>query len=81
VARCGHYRVAPAGAHRCAPLRWRRGGVGSGHDDGASVDLASSEPVVGVGGDITETVYPDDDHFSLPQSSIDHAREWLASKF
>jgi len=45
------------------------------------VDLASSEPVVGVGGDITETVYPDDDHFSLPQSSIDHAREWLASKF
>ena len=34
-----------------------------------------------LGGDVTEAVYPDDDHFSLPMSSIDHARDWLASKF
>ena len=37
--------------------------------------------VQALGGDVTETVYPDDDHFSLPGSSIDHAREWLAAKF
>ncbi len=53
-------------------------------DDGpcpTSWQLGYVEAVKALGGDITETVYPDDDHFSLPQSSIDHAREWLASKF
>ena len=37
--------------------------------------------VQALGGDVAETVYPDDDHFSLPGASIDHAREWLAAKF
>lgn len=43
--------------------------------------LGYIDAIKALGGDITETVYPDDDHFSLPTSSIDHAREWLASKF
>jgi len=34
-----------------------------------------------LGGDVTEKVYPDDDHFSLPGSSVDDAREWLATQF
>jgi Secretory lipase len=46
-----------------------------------SWQLGYIEAVKALGGDITETVYPNDDHFSLPTSSIDHAREWLASKF
>ena len=46
-----------------------------------SWQLGYIEAVKALGGDITETVYPNDDHFSLPTSSIDHAREWLAAKF
>lgn len=34
-----------------------------------------------LGGDISSSTYPDDDHFSLPQASIDEARTWLSSKF
>lgn len=34
-----------------------------------------------LGADITSSTYPHDDHFSLPQSSIDEARTWLDSKF
>ena len=43
--------------------------------------LGYIEAVKALGGDITETVYPACDHFALPSHSIDHAREWLASKF
>lgn len=39
------------------------------------------EAIRALGGDITVTEYPHDDHFSLPGASIDHAREWLAAKF
>jgi hypothetical protein len=46
-----------------------------------SWQLGYIEAVKALGGDITETVYPNDDHFSLPGTSIDHAREWLSSKF
>lgn len=34
-----------------------------------------------LGGDITSTTYPDDDHFSLPGAAIDEAREWLHARF
>ena len=34
-----------------------------------------------LGGDITSSTYPNDDHFSLPQSSVDEARTWLNAKF
>lgn len=34
-----------------------------------------------LGSDVTVKDYPNDDHFSLPQSCVDDAREWLASKF
>ena len=53
-------------------------------DDGpcpTSWQLGYIEAVKALGGDITETVYPACDHFALPSHSIDHAREWLASKF
>ena len=43
--------------------------------------LGYIEAVKALGGDITETVYPACDHFALPAHSIDHSREWLASKF
>lgn len=39
------------------------------------------DAIEALGGDITMKVYPDDDHFSLPASSIDDAREWLADRF
>lgn len=53
-------------------------------DDGpcpTSWQLGYIEAIKALGGDITETVYPACDHFALPSHSIDHAREWLASKF
>lgn len=34
-----------------------------------------------LGGEISSSRYPNDDHFSLPQSSVNEAREWLASRF
>jgi hypothetical protein len=37
--------------------------------------------ITALGGDITSTTYPNDDHFSLPQACIDEARTWLSSKF
>lgn len=54
------------------------------HDDGpcpTSWQLGYIEAIKALGGDITETVYPACDHFSLPDHSIDHARDWLAAKF
>ena len=48
------------------PLAWQQGYI---------------DAVTALGGDITTTNYPNDDHFSLPQSSVAEAREWLASKF
>ena len=33
--------------------------------------------VTELGGDVTTTVYPDDDHFSLPTSCVADARRWL----
>jgi len=37
--------------------------------------------VEALGGEITTKSFPDDDHFSLPQSSINDAKAFLASKF
>lgn len=48
------------------PVAWQRGYVAA---------------LEALGGEITVQSYPNDDHFSLPASSIDHARQWLASKF
>jgi pimeloyl-ACP methyl ester carboxylesterase len=48
------------------PLTWQLGYV---------------DAIKALGGDITSSMYPDDDHFSLPQASIDEARNWLNSKF
>ena len=39
------------------------------------------DAITALGGDVAFTEYPNDDHFSLPQSGIGEAREWLASKF
>lgn len=43
--------------------------------------LGYIDAINALGGDITSTTYPDDDHFSLPQSAIDEARSWLAARF
>lgn len=43
--------------------------------------LGYIEAVNALGGDISSSTYPEDDHFSLPQSSVNEAREWLLSKF
>ena len=48
------------------PVAWQKGYVAA---------------IEALGGDITVKSYPDDDHFSLPDHSIDHARQWLGSKF
>lgn len=48
------------------PLAWQQGYI---------------DAITALGGDITATNYPNDDHFSLPHSSVAEAREWLASKF
>lgn len=42
---------------------------------------AYADAVTALGGDITTVDYPDDDHFSLPQSCVDDAREWLGDRF
>ena len=46
-----------------------------------SWQLGYIESVRALGGDVAEKVYPDDDHFSLPGSSVDDAREWLDARF
>ena len=43
--------------------------------------LGYIEAIKALGGDITSSTYPNDDHFSLPQSSVEEARTWLNSKF
>jgi hypothetical protein len=43
--------------------------------------LGYIEAIKALGGDISSSDYPDDDHFSLPQSSVGQARAWLTSKF
>ena len=43
--------------------------------------LGYIDAITALGGDITSTDYPDDDHFSLPQHAIGEARDWLAAKF
>jgi pimeloyl-ACP methyl ester carboxylesterase len=43
--------------------------------------LGYIDAIGALGGDITSTTYPDDDHFSLPHSAIGEARDWLAAKF
>jgi hypothetical protein len=43
--------------------------------------LGYIEAIKALGGDISSSTYPDDDHFSLPQSSVDEARTWLSAKF
>ena len=39
------------------------------------------DAIKALGGDVTSTDYPNDDHFSLPQSSVDEVRTWLGAKF
>ncbi len=43
--------------------------------------LGYIDAVTALGGDISSSTYPDDDHFSLPQHAIGEARDWLAAKF
>lgn len=43
--------------------------------------LGYIDAITKLGGEITSTTYPDDDHFSLPQHAIDDARAWLAARF
>ena len=43
--------------------------------------LGYIDAITALGGDITSTSYPDDDHFSLPQHAIGEARDWLAARF
>ncbi|MEY4996909.1 MAG: hypothetical protein RLY59_313 [Actinomycetota bacterium] len=43
--------------------------------------LGYIDAIKALGGDVTSSTYPHDDHFSLPQASIDEARTWLDSKF
>lgn len=43
--------------------------------------LGYIDAISALGGDITSTTYPDDDHFSLPQHAIGEARDWLAARF
>lgn len=47
------------------PITWQRG----------YVDAAKA-----LGGNITVKSFPNDDHFSLPQSSVGDAKEWLTTK-
>jgi hypothetical protein len=43
--------------------------------------LGYIDAISALGGDISSTTYPDDDHFSLPQHAIGEARDWLAVRF
>lgn len=43
--------------------------------------LGYIEAIQKLGGDISSSTYPNDDHFSLPQASIEEARTWLNAKF
>jgi pimeloyl-ACP methyl ester carboxylesterase len=43
--------------------------------------LGYIEAIKALGGDISSSDYPNDDHFSLPQSSVGEARAWLTAKF
>ena len=47
------------------PLAWQEGYI---------------DAVERLGGDVTVIDYLDDDHFSLPGSSVDDAREWLSAR-
>jgi pimeloyl-ACP methyl ester carboxylesterase len=40
-----------------------------------------ADAAIALGGDVTVTTFPDDDHFSLPASSVGTAREWLTGLF
>jgi hypothetical protein len=33
-----------------------------------------------LGGEITSSTYPDDDHFSLPASCVAETRQWLSAR-
>lgn len=48
------------------PLSWQEGYISA---------------IKALGGEISSTSYPNDDHFSLPQSSIAEARQWLDARF
>jgi hypothetical protein len=43
--------------------------------------LGYIDAIKALGGDISSSTYPNDDHFSLPHASIDEARTWLTAKF
>jgi len=42
---------------------------------------AYAQAVTALGGDVTTSDYPADDHFSLPASCVNDARAWLADRF
>lgn len=48
------------------PLPWQHGYI---------------DEITALGGEITSTTYPNDDHFSLPKACVAEARTWLTSKF
>ncbi len=48
------------------PVSWQKGYI---------------EAIQALGGDISSIDYPNDDHFSLPQSSIADAKKWLTALF
>ncbi|NCY16543.1 MAG: hypothetical protein EBX39_07200 [Actinobacteria bacterium] len=43
--------------------------------------LGYIDAIRALGGDITSTTYPDDDHFSLPQHAVGEAKDWLSARF
>jgi pimeloyl-ACP methyl ester carboxylesterase len=53
--------------------------------DGSVVPVSWQEQYIAdaqaLGSDVTSKQYPNDDHFSLPQSCVDDARAWLAQCF
>ena len=65
--RCAvHVMVDERDGGSVIPVGWQDGYVGA---------------VEALGGDVTVTRYPDDDHFSLPLSCVATAQKWLAERF
>jgi dienelactone hydrolase len=55
-----------------------------GFADGSVIPVAWQQgyvdAIAALGADVTTTVYPDDDHFSLPASCVSETREWLTAQ-
>lgn len=54
-------------------------------DDGTVVPVSWQNTYIdtmrGLGGEVSVRLYPHDDHFSLPQSCVDDARQWMEALF